>query len=543
MRRLVVATTVLALVALAALPASASGGSATPPVVASAAAPLATPPCSDTAGTGSALQPTPEVFADSEVEPWVDAFAGDLDGDGVMGDVVAGIWQQDRWSNGGSRDQRGAISFDDGATWQQIAFAGVTACTGGSFDRATDPWLSFSPDGDLHIMHLALDIEPPAGQAGGFGANAMLAQKIDAAAFGDGVITPAEISAPITLALDDTGNLHDKNSMTADPTDPDLAYAVWDFLTVPEGHQMNPERGVGNLVGFGFKSVTLFTRTTDGGASWSEPRIIYNPGGNNQTIGNQIVVSPDGTLYNFFDEILNFRNDDGGPQFDLNVSMKYSPDKGVTWLPAGRPVRIADLRSIPVIDPDQPTAPMARDRHRTGDILPDVAVDPTTGALYVTWMDARFSPGGSHNDIALTRSTDGGQTWSTPIRVNTTPDSATGANGNAFTPSVHVLPDGTVGVSYYDFRRNDPAGGGTDTDHWLVHCHASTEDCTLAANWNEEVRVTTGSFDARQAPVAGGFFLGDYVGLDDDGTHFTPFFAQALSAADPTDIFYAEVTP
>jgi hypothetical protein len=34
---------------------------------------------------------------------------------------------------------------------------------------------------------------------------------------------------------------------------------------------------------------------------WSKPRVIFDPGVNNRTIGNQIVVDPrTGTLYNFF---------------------------------------------------------------------------------------------------------------------------------------------------------------------------------------------------------------------------------------------------
>jgi hypothetical protein len=192
----------------------------------------------------------------------------------------------------------------------------------------------------------------------------------------------------------------------------------------------------------------LPTTCPTAGASWSEPKIIYNPGSNNQTIGNQIVVGPDGTLFNFFDEILNFRNDDHGPQFDLNLSMIRSTDQGTTWLPSGRPIRIADMNGILIRDPDQPTAPGARDRHRAADLNPDVAVDAKNGNLYAVWQDARFS-GLVYNDIAFTMSTNGGQTWSTPIKVNQTPDSAAGHNGRAFTPSVHVLPNGTIGVRYY----------------------------------------------------------------------------------------------
>lgn len=109
-------------------------------------------------------------------------------------------------------------------------------------------------------------------------------------------------------------------------------------------------------------------------------------------------------------------------------------------------------------------------------------------------------------------------------------------NQQAWTASVHVADDGTVGVTYYDFRDNI-SGGGTDTDHWLVHCHA---DCTNPANWSENHVV--GPFDSRRAPVARGFFLGDYVGLDNVGNTFAPFFTQT-TVTDPANEYYAEVSP
>src|SRR5918995_151219 len=98
---------------------------------ASGSSPLASPPCSATPGTGSTLQPTPELFPNSEVEPWVDVSPVDGDGDSIVGDVVAGLYQQDRWSNGGARDNVASISFDGGGTWQQITFTGLTECGGG----------------------------------------------------------------------------------------------------------------------------------------------------------------------------------------------------------------------------------------------------------------------------------------------------------------------------------------------------------------------------------------------------------------------------
>ena len=44
-----------------------------------------------------------------------------------------------------------------------------TRCTGGRFQRSSDPWISFGPDGVLHAMSLVTD--PDVGAE--FGANGM----------------------------------------------------------------------------------------------------------------------------------------------------------------------------------------------------------------------------------------------------------------------------------------------------------------------------------------------------------------------------------
>jgi len=177
---------------------------------------------------------------------------------------------------------------------------------------------------------------------------------------------------------------------------------------------------------------------------------------------------------------------------------------------------------------------------RSGNILPEFAADPRTGQLYAVWEDSRGtrSSGLERNQILFTTSSDGGRTWSKPlVRVNQTPTSVRLANQQAFVPSIAVAPNGTVGVTYYDFRNDTPAGG-TATDAWLVQCAAS---CTDAGNWVET--HVAGPFDLSQAPVARGYFLGDYQALATLGESFAPFFVQAVSrlAGNPTDAFFTTV--
>lgn len=463
-------------------------------------------------------------FVDSEVEPWVVANPTDAD------NIVA-YWQQDRWSDGGSRGNVAGVSFDGGSSWEIVPVPGLTDCTDGPWERASDPWLSFSPDGTLHQMSLVFQTDPPSGEPLGFGPNAMAVSKSE----NGGV----DWSEPILIVEDDNPRfLNDKNSLTADPYDANLVYAVWDKLDVsPGGIKLNRNLrgGLGS-----FKGAAYFARSTDGGDTWEEAEKLYDPGGLNQTIANQIVVLPDGTLLDFFTEILNNRNDDGGAQPSARLSFKYSPDKGETWLPHGRPIRTNDELTLGIVPPFGPTVvtPDLEVPVRDASVLFDVAVDPASGTLYTVWQDARFS-GMQIEQVAFSMSIDGGFTWTQPIKVSQSPPSANILDEQAFIPSVEVA-DGTVGVTYYDFRNDD--GSGELTDHWLTTCDAN---CSDPASWDpsDEARLTDSSFDYLLAPVTGsGLFLGDYLGLASDGTDFLSFFQQT-SMSDPADGFFRRATP
>jgi hypothetical protein len=210
------------------------------------------------------------------------------------------------------------------------------------------------------------------------------------------------------------------------------------------------------------------------------------------------------------------------------------------------------FRFSSVIDPESPPVPCpAPDPDgncpvRTGDIIPDVAVNRSNGNLYAVWQDARFD-GFTHDDIAFTQSTDGGNSWSAPIKVNQTPASEPTGDRQAFNAAVHVADDGTVGVSYYDFRNNTPSPADLLTDHWVAHCHATSENCADPASWNEETRATTTSFDLRPAPFARGYFLGDYEGLasrHDPVTAKDEFVSTFGSTTDPpSSIFTNRLVP
>jgi hypothetical protein len=148
------------------------------------------------------------------------------------------------------------------------------------------------------------------------------------------------------------------------------------------------------------------------------------------------------------------------------------------------------------------------------------------------------------DQIAFTMSDDDGATWSDPVKVSQTPDAADVANEQAWVQAVDVAANGTLAVTYYDFRNNTPDPGAT-TDYWLVHCHAS---CADTANWGDEVRLTDTSFDMEQAPFArgpNGFFLGEYEGLSHIGNAFLPLFAIVNDGdtANRTDIVVRTALP
>ena len=474
----------LTFIACAALLASCGGGSssssssnlpppAAPLVRVSQASPY-------DANCGGSIQQSSVLYQDAEAEPY--EAVNPLNSSNVIG-----IWQQDRWSDGGAHGLVAAYSMDGGKTWkeQPLPMSTCGAIVGANYQRASDPWVSFSPNGAAYAISISFNgISMAPGSSG----TVLVTRSADGG---------ASWSAPVPLITDGAGAFNDKESITADPNDFHYAYAVWDRLDT------------------GNRGPAYFSRTTDGGTTWSAGQPIYDPGVGNQTLGNEVIGLTDGSIVDLFEEL----DGTSGNTATSTVRVIRSTDHGTTWT---GPYTVAENFSVGTADPNTGMAV------RAGAGLPQGTAAPA-GGVVVVWQDGRFS-NSAHDGIVLSRSSDGGRTWTAPVEINSV------TTAEAFTPSVAVLNDGTIGVSYFDFRNNTADKSMLLTDYWFT---SSTD----GVHWSEQ--HISGPFDLDLAPDAEGLFLGDYQALAVVANVFTPFYVQTNNAgtADRSDAYVLPPQP
>jgi hypothetical protein len=418
-------------------------------------------------------------YANTEVEPQVAV-------NPTKPDAVVGNFQQDRWNDGGAKALVAARSSDGGTSWTRN-WATFSICSGGDpdYQRTTDPWVSYDAGGRLYQIALSID-------SAALGLSAVLAST----STNDG----ANWSAPVTIQRDENPvNFNDKESITGDWTREDTAYATWIRGAIPGDNRS--DRSLARS--FAFRGQPMFSRTTDGGVTWSTPISMTG----NQNVfaqGNQIAVLPDGTLVNVFAILAKGAGVQPPQANQVFMAVTRSTDGGQSW---HKIEKIAPIRTALLTDPDNPNPTSLNETVRADDYLPDIAVDHQTGAVYVVWSDGL---GTAANNVVISKSTDGGRNW-TPLKaIDQTP------GPHAFNQTVQVTADGTVAVLYYDFRNNTP-DPGLPTDVWL------TQSTDGGATWLEQ--HVTGPFDMKLAPNARGFFLGDYMGLEAIGNDLLAFFA------------------
>lgn len=151
----------------------------------------------------------------------------------------------------------------------------------------------------------------------------------------------------------------------------------------------------------GDSTVVLFSKSTDTGATWSAPKRISTIAGDcldgdDAAQGAVPAVGPNGEIY------VSWAGTNG-------LVFNKSVDEGETWLPQETPID-----PMPTgWDYDIPGISRANGLPIT---LCDLSNGPNRGTIYVNWSDQRNGP--TNTDIFLSKSTDGGKTWSSPIVVN-----------------------------------------------------------------------------------------------------------------------------
>lgn len=232
-----------------------------------------------------------------------------------------------------------------------------------------------------------------------------------------------------------------------------------------------------------------FSRTTDGGVTWSTP-IQLNPGSTQRNAtGHDIVTGTDGSIYAvwamaqttspFTEDFLGFaRSTNGGSSFTVNESA-------------------IDINGI------RATSYNGWGISVNG--FPRMAVDkssgPRRGWIYVVTSQRALAPAGNDADIVLYRSTDNGSSWLPGIRVN-----QDGLNNGKvqFYPAVCVDDGGILHVAYYDNRAFLSTG-----DSCSVFLSSSLDG---GSTWLEN-EVADHHFRPRQAVNFTGGFWGEYIGI------------------------------
>lgn len=223
-------------------------------------------------------------------------------------------------------------------------------------------------------------------------------------------------------------------------------------------------------------SVILFSKSLDGGNTWSDAKRINKVAGDcidsdNTTEGAVPAVGPNGEIYVAW----------AGPS---GLTFNRSLDQGETW-----------LETEIFIDP-MPTGwdygiPGINRANGLPVTVCDLSGGPNHGTIYVNWSDQRN--GSDDTDIWLAKSTDGGDTWETAIRVN---DDDPGKQ-QFFTWMAVDQSSGVLYFVFYDRREYDD----TATDVYL----AISED---GGETFDNIKISESPF----VPNSGVFF-GDYTNI------------------------------
>ena len=261
-------------------------------------------------------------------------------------------------------------SSDTGKTWNAAVLSSPYGVWG-------DPAISVDTTGNFYFLHLS---NPPGGS--GSWIDRIVIQKS---------VNAGQTWSPGTFTGLNNGKAQDKHWMAVDRKTNHL------FITWTEFDDYGSQKAQDS-------SRILFSKSIDGGQTWTPAQRINRINGDcidsDKTVEGAVpCIGPNGEVWVAW----------AGPQ---GLVFDRSTDGGTSWL--ANDIKISDF-------------PGGWDYLIPGlgrcNGLPVTGCDLSGGAyhgtLYVNWSDQR--KGASDTDVWLAKSTDGGNTWSQPVRVNNDP--------------------------------------------------------------------------------------------------------------------------
>src|SRR5215467_2513540 len=401
--------------------------------------------------------------------------------------IVAGSNEIDRLP------MRGYFSSDGGKTWGAVDLPLPPPLNGSGTDFGSDPAVAWDTHGNVFYSYIVVFFNQ--------GFNAITGTEMAVARSSDGGRTWTSTYFNFNSG---TGKFNDKPYIAVDtnPGSPfrGTVYAAWDNASLNNGKSSAND-------------VILVSRSTDAGRTFSAPVAASGTGsGPRAVIGADPFVAPDGTLHVAWHDIT-------GNQ----IAEASSADGGQSFGPTHTiaPTQVPFDLAIPAQDV------------RGALVYPACGADdsfgPHRGTLYCSWMDETASNG---TDVFLSRSADGGVSWSPPLRVN---DDPAGVANDQFNQWLAVDPsDGSVNLSWND-TRNDPAHLSTDI------FYARSTDGGLSFGTN--VQVTTAPTNETCCGADLGNQYGDYEGIAAFGDSIHPIWTDRRAAVTALDeeIFTATI--
>jgi hypothetical protein len=237
----------------------------------------------------------------------------------------------------------------------------------------------------------------------------------------------------------------------------------------------------------------MVSYTTNSGVSWSTAAQINNPSVLSQ--GCDVVTGPNGEVYVCWSK---------QSSVSTGVGFAKSTNGGVTWTVNETAFSVNGMRS----NSYNGWGLRVNDFPR---LYCDKSGGPRNGWIYIVDAEQNSPPAGTDADVILHRSTDGGTTWSSGIRVNQDPPNTGKVQ---FFPAVVVDGSGGVNVVYYD-NRNYPSVG----DSCETYVSRSIDGGTT---WTD-IKVSDHRW--KPAPEAGmGTYGGDYIGIAVAAGKIWPFW-------------------